>query len=245
MYSTESILNYTIFTESLLIALLNSGTLAVFAVSGTLPDLFRPRVADRYRINPEYKPALKIIKKYAEYLLRYALIQTVLAVLLWPLFRGFFRTEGIPSVQEVLLSLLIYTAADDFIFYWVHRILHIGWFYRKIHSLHHRAKETTALSAVYFHPAELLLITISALAGPLLAGGHIAAFLLWIIIRQTVAAEGHSGFRIPAFYRIIPMYAGAVFHYRHHKENDGNYGLFFRFWDWLFGTLSPVIKPVN
>jgi 4-alpha-methyl-delta7-sterol-4alpha-methyl oxidase len=252
MYSYENIVNYlfeiynnrelTFFT--LIPSVVSSLSFAIIAAPFTLADFFRPAFAEKFRINSKYRIDSKTLRLYLWYFFKIAFMQIILALILWP----FIRKTGIhsgelPSILEISWQIGLFLIIDDFIFYWAHRILHTKWFYKKIHALHHKAKDSVSLTSVYFHPAEYLLVTASTLAGPVLIEAHIYTIYIWIIIRQIIAAEGHSGYQIPYFLTVIPGYDGTVFHDWHHRANNGNFGLFFGFWDKFFGTISPDYNP--
>ena len=43
-----------------------------------------------------------------------------------------------PSLLRFAGGLLVCAFADDFFFYWVHRLLHTPFFYNRIHKIHHQ-----------------------------------------------------------------------------------------------------------
>jgi plant 4alpha-monomethylsterol monooxygenase len=253
MYSIENTLKYAadiysdqaVLVFSLIPAALSVVSFALIALPFTLLDLYRPEVAERFRINKNYIFNSDTLKLYLRYFFYIAFLQFILALIIWP----FIRITGIhsgefPSFLQVAVQIIIFLFVDDFIFYWAHRMMHTKWVYKKVHALHHKAKDTVALTSVYFHPAEFLLVTASTLAGPVLIGAHIYTVYIWIITRQIMAAEGHCGYQIPFFLSIVPGYDGGVFHEWHHRANNGNYGLFFSFWDRLSGTISPDYQSI-
>lgn len=53
---------------------------------------------------------------------------------------GFIHKHSIdqyPSTLEMLLNFVVLTISEDTMFYWSHRLLHYGWFYKHIHKQHH------------------------------------------------------------------------------------------------------------
>jgi 4-alpha-methyl-delta7-sterol-4alpha-methyl oxidase len=163
------------------------------------------------------------------------------AVLLWPLMRlsGVHAGEPPPWI-EVLWQLPIFLLVDDIGTYFVHRAMHTRWLYRRVHIVHHRITEPISLDGGYFHPVENELICIIALAGPIIVGAHIYTIYSWAVLRQWLAADGHSGYVFPwSPGRLLPGYLGPAFHDWHHRRCTGNFANCFGFLDRWFGTLLP------
>lgn len=56
----------------------------------------------------------------------------------------------------VLSSIGFYMYTDTFAYY-LHRLFHYPYLYKKIHKVHHRYHQPTAFGAVAMHPVEFLL----------------------------------------------------------------------------------------
>jgi hypothetical protein len=48
-----------------------------------------------------------------------------------------YKNEDYPSTLEIILNFVVLALSEDTMFYWTHRLLHYGWFYRNIHKKHH------------------------------------------------------------------------------------------------------------
>ena len=59
--------------------------------------------------------------------------------------------------EHVLFCMFI----EDTFHFWLHRLLHIGIFYKKIHKQHHEYSAPFGLAAEYAHPIEILILGIS------------------------------------------------------------------------------------
>lgn len=114
----------------------------------------------------------------------------------------------------------------------------------KIHSVHHKTGASPSFTAIHFHPVEYITMTLCFLAGPAIMPTHIYTLYIWIVIRQYIAIESHSGlfFRFNPI-NLIPFYDGSLFHYLHHKKGNYNFGLFFNYWDKFFGTYKHTQMP--
>lgn len=138
------------------------------------------------------------------------------------------------------LSVLLFLAVHDTWFYWTHRLLHRPAWFRVAHAVHHESRPPTAWAAMSFHPWEALT---GALVIPLLVfliPIHVGALGLVLTIMTVMGISNHMGWEMfPRW--LVEGRAGqwlitATHHQRHHDRYNGNYGLYFRFWDRLCGT---------
>jgi len=182
--------------------------------------------------------------KHAKKSLYYFGLNTVLllgfSVIIWPLISlSQINLSPFPGVGQMILQIILYLILDDTLFYFYHRLLHLPYFYERIHKIHHSYKNSSVLAAVHFHPIEYLILSLSFFSGPILIGVNIWVFYFWILIRQAIGVSGHCGFSFPfEIQNFIPFHSGNQFHYLHHKVPSRNYGLFFDYWDRFFYTLN-------
>jgi len=57
------------------------------------------------------------------------------------------------SVGETAAQLLVYFLVEDYLAYWVHRLLHTAWACDKIHRVHHEYTAPIGFAAPYAHCA--------------------------------------------------------------------------------------------
>jgi len=203
------------------------GTLAflAFALPLSWLAIADPPSLRRYRLQHRPEAARRA---FAASLARLALnlgVMLLLAFILWPLLRlAGVHAGGLPRWHEPMWQLPLFVVLDDAGFYVLHRLMHTRWLYRRIHAVHHRHTAPAALAGGYFHPVEYALINLVALTGPLLVGAHVITIWIWAILRQWLAADGHSGFDLPwSPGRLLPFYPGPAYHDRHHQRFVGNY----------------------
>ena len=99
----------------------------------------------------------------------------------------------LPSAKEVVAQLVVYSLVEDYLSYWIHRLLHTRWGYEKIHRIHHEFTAPTGFAMSYSHWAENLALSIPALAGPAIVPCHITTQWLWFSIRLIEGINIHSG----------------------------------------------------
>jgi ring-1,2-phenylacetyl-CoA epoxidase subunit PaaE len=137
-------------------------------------------------------------------------------------------------------------------FYWLHRFMHRPSVYKYVHALHHKSLDVNPFTSNSFHLIEALALTLWIL--PFLYFIPVSPVALGIV--QALGTfnnlKSHLGYEFfPNFFTIPPfnMLVNATNHSLHHTQYNGNYGLFFRFWDILCGTelndTTPLFKEIH
>jgi len=148
----------------------------------------------------------------------------------------------VPPVHVLLWQIPFFMMMEDSLFYWLHRLLHHRSIYKYIHKQHHEFKVTIGISAEYANPVESILSNfVPFVSGPFLLHTHYVFFLAWLAFRLSESIDAHSGYRFPwsPFQLLDRMQGGPERHDFHHSNNQGSYGSFFTFWDWVMGTDAP------
>lgn len=143
------------------------------------------------------------------------------------------KVGSVAGIAGIALSVLAY----DFLGYWHHRFLHR--FFWPVHATHHAIQELSALNS-YGHFAEkitqflIMVIPLSLVdwgspAVPFAITLVVNLGEYWIHSPTTAQLNGMRGiFVTPRFHRIH--------HSLEPQHFDKNFGVFFSFWDRLFGT---------
>ncbi|KAG2589049.1 hypothetical protein PVAP13_5NG389281 [Panicum virgatum] len=146
----------------------------------------------------------------------------------------------LPSVRETIAQLVVYSLMEDYLSYWIHRLLHTQWGYEKIHRVHHEFTAPTGFAMSYSHWAENLFLSIPALAGPVIVPCHITTQWLWFCIRLIEGINTHSGYHFPfSPSKLIPFYGGAEYHDYHHYaggRSQSNFAPLFTYCDYIYRT---------
>ena len=140
-----------------------------------------------------------------------------------------------------LLSIILMIFIHDTYFYWTHRAMHHPKIYRQIHAIHHKSRNPSPWAAFAFHPIEGVITAGVIVPISLLIPFHSSALMVFLLFMMIYNAYGHLGYELyPKNFNktIIGKWINtSVSHNQHHQKFNGNYGLYFLFWDRWMGTL--------
>ena len=139
-------------------------------------------------------------------------------------------------VATFVIALLVH----DAYFYWTHRLLHHRALFRAMHRVHHVSTNPTPWAAYSFNISEAY---VQAGIGPLLLYTmpmHYSAFLAFMTWQIAFNVIGHCGYEIfPRWFLMtwVGKFLNTPTHHAmHHEKINGNFGLYFNFWDRLLKT---------
>jgi len=140
----------------------------------------------------------------------------------------------------LLLSLPLLVVWQDACFYFTHRLLHTRWMFRHVHVVHHRSREPSPWAAYAMHPLEAVInagMPVIPLAFVPVQEHVLALFMLHQVLRNV---HGHAAVEsLPrgfARHWFWGRFTSTTHHHLHHENAQGNYGLWFTWWDRLLGT---------
>ena len=154
------------------------------------------------------------------------------------------------TVAAVVLSVLL-PSWRDVHFYFCHRMIHLRFVYKYIHSLHHRNTDIEPFSGLCMHPCEhlyyytcyalvLVLSSPSTLATAIIPNfvSSTAPFLLfWTGLHVVISpAASHSGYE--------DHFSADLAHYLHHRYCECNYAAGINF-DSYFGTYEACLRKTT
>jgi sterol desaturase/sphingolipid hydroxylase (fatty acid hydroxylase superfamily) len=213
-------------------------TLFFSTLNVTLSLMHRYQILARYKIQPNKYPTDQLMRRGLVDVLIKHTIAPFLLYFLWPVAQhcGIHASPELPSITEVLGHLLFHILVQDTIFYWSHRLLHVPFFYKRIHKQHHQFYTPVGISSEYAHPVEDFASQGAVIAGPLILGSHMVTVYLWLLLRIWETVDAHSGYSFPFPLSPFSLFGVADQHDYHHSQNKGCYGSFFGLWDWICGT---------
>jgi len=147
---------------------------------------------------------------------------------------------GIPYLVVSIGALLV---AHDTYFYWLHRLMHNRFFFRRFHRTHHKSVTPTVFACYAFDAPEAFLLGCFAPLWLLVVPMQLAGLLIPAVLILARNAIGHSGVELFAREADGGFWYGWLTtnteHDLHHSTGRHNFGLLFNGWDRLMGTRYP------
>jgi len=141
------------------------------------------------------------------------------------------------------LSIPLALVIHDTYFYWTHRIMHHPRLFKTMHLVHHRSTNPSPWASFAFHPLEAVVESGILIVLVFLIPMHPLAILAVLLVMTGENVFGHLGYEFfPAWLTRSPVgkwLNSSTNHNMHHKYFEGNYGLYFRWWDIWMGTTHP------
>jgi sterol desaturase/sphingolipid hydroxylase (fatty acid hydroxylase superfamily) len=147
-------------------------------------------------------------------------------------------------VSTILLEIFIILMVYDFFYYLTHRyLLHGNGKLRRVHGIHHQARDPSYIDAHYVHPLEIsigLWLFFSTVMGYALIAGpaHIASMVACFVAFMELNQLNHTYFKLPHFPFKTLNWIVARHHVHHENMRRGNYGTITMFYDYVFRTLD-------
>jgi len=166
--------------------------------------------------------------------------------IIWPQWARHYRPiETWSSNTELIIYAIILFLISDTMWYWSHRLMHVPWFWKHWHKMHHVAPQC-AISATYVHPGEYAMWCI-AMQLPWAIAGYPLTIYLWPLGWGMMTGSGaHSGYG--------DTFANGTKHNAHHFYHNVNFGLLM-ICDMIWGTHwapgdppprnNPLMKEVD
>lgn len=144
------------------------------------------------------------------------------------------------GVIYLVLSAVAMLLLQDTYFYWAHRLMHWKPLYKLTHKVHHDSIDTSPFTAYSFHPLEAIVEAVPDVVYAFLFPVHFWALLAYQLTSFVLNVIAHLGYEmIPQSWTthwLLQWKTPSTHHNMHHSHVNGNYGLYFRFWDVLMGT---------
>jgi ring-1,2-phenylacetyl-CoA epoxidase subunit PaaE len=146
----------------------------------------------------------------------------------------FYVETGKYGLWYEIVTVIIMLLLSDTWFYWCHRSMHHPSVYKYVHALHHKSLDVNPYTSTSFHVIEAVLLTVWVLPLVLLMPVSMTALAVMQVLGTFNNLKSHLGYELfPNFFNASPfnLLVTATNHSLHHTQYNGNYGLFFRFWD--------------
>jgi Delta7-sterol 5-desaturase len=138
-----------------------------------------------------------------------------------------------PTFLNTVFGLFILMVWNEIHFYFMHRLLHIPFLYRKIHKIHHQSKIPSVFSVYSFHWIEALLLSSVPLFVVPLYDFSILSVVLFPLSSILFNFAGHCNYRFGnGTGKRFTLFG--TNHAKHHFFNKGEYGFITPILDILF-----------
>jgi ring-1,2-phenylacetyl-CoA epoxidase subunit PaaE len=139
-----------------------------------------------------------------------------------------------------VITVMVLLLVSDAWFYWSHRIMHHQSLYKYVHALHHKSLDVNPFTSQSFHIIEAVWLTLWLLPLAMVMPISMSALGAMQVLGMFNNLKSHLGYEFyPGFFGKVPPFnllVTATNHSLHHTQYNGNYSLFFRFWDIVCGT---------
>lgn len=141
----------------------------------------------------------------------------------------------------VFVQLSIFFVLQDFLQWWVHRLLHANQWLWRFHQIHHSVEQMGVASHFRYHWMENVLYKPTTLATLSIFAGVEPTFAVIVhALTLVIGHLNHSNIRIgwgPLRYVLNSPTMHLLHHSRSHLRQGGvNFGLSLSCWDYIFGT---------
>lgn len=144
------------------------------------------------------------------------------------------------SVAYFVASIFILLLAHDTYFYWMHRIVHHPKLFPIFHKVHHMSANPTPWTSFSFDATEAVLEMAIVPVVLMIVPIHFGAVLIFLLLSMGFNVLGHLGYEIMprnwVRHPILKWLNTSTHHNMHHIRGNGNFGLYFNFWDTWMGT---------
>ena len=157
-------------------------------------------------------------------------------VIMWLMANEYVPTINLTTNPILFVAgLVLLPIWSAFHFYWMHRLLHLPFIYKHVHSLHHRNVNIGPWSGLSMHPVEHLLY-LSSLLIHFVFPSHPILVYFHVIYLGPGAAMTHTGYEDLLVRDKRRLALGTFYHQLHHRYYECNYGNQEMPWDRWFGT---------
>ena len=141
------------------------------------------------------------------------------------------------SIARIVVDALVIVVLYDFIYYAAHRAMHTPLLLKRVHGIHHRARNPSTLESFYQHPLELMiglgiLFLTTAIVGPV----HEATFAIVFFVYSTVNIFVHSGLIFGSALSAPVDFLTRKHFVHHHDDSMANFSTMTGLPDRIFGT---------
>lgn len=152
------------------------------------------------------------------------------------------QVEVLPdSLWNTISGLIVLTLWNEVHFFTVHRIMHLPFFMKRVHFVHHQSTIPSVYSVYSFHWLEAALLSTVPFTLILFYPLSPIAIFLYPLVSILLNYAGHCNYRF-GYGKGEGMNLFATHHNEHHNKRRANYGFAINLLDKLAGYLNKCRK---
>ncbi|MDZ4727704.1 MAG: sterol desaturase family protein [Leptospira sp.] len=155
----------------------------------------------------------------------------------------FGEINGLGAWAYLIFSFVLITIWHETWFYWMHRFAHLKKVYPHVHSEHHQSVNPSPLAAYRFQITEAFLESVYIVIFVMVVPIHFPVLIFHTFYAMVLNIWWHLGYEFfPkgfASHKLTKWINTSTHHNMHHQKFQGNYSLYFNFWDRIMGTNFP------
>lgn len=235
----DELLNYSIWDYSINVILTALFAIPLFVVFYVVyKDKFKNR-----RIQFNRRTPLRVKREIRNSVISLFVFTCVDTVIYLAQLKGY--TKIYTDVNQygwlyLAFSVVFIILFHDTYLYFIHRAMHLPFLYNRVHKVHHESIDPSPFAAFSFHPFEAVMEASVYVCLAFLLPVHLIALTVWQVVQISMAVIAHMGYEIyPKNFNkhwLFKYKTPATHHNMHHAKFNGNYGLYFTWWDKFFGT---------
>ncbi len=157
-------------------------------------------------------------------------LATVIIILIFRKEYNYFLAD---NLINILITLIILNVYNEIHFYLIHRLMHIPFFWKNVHHIHHRSSVPTVFSVFNFHLIEALLLSLVPVVIFSFCPLSLLGIFLYPISSLLLNMSGHCNYRFGSGDKHSNLQIGTK-HALHHDKNNNRYGFATSLLDKLF-----------
>lgn len=155
--------------------------------------------------------------------------------------KTYFYIDEVGGWGYYALYFVLYLSFVEVGIYWMHRTLHTNKFlYKYVHALHHKYNKQVTMTpwaSIAFNPLDGILQASPYVVGLFIVPMHYLTHMFLLFFSGIWATNIHD-----AVWGDSEPIMGAKYHLMHHTHYHYNFGQFFIFCDYIFGSLKAPEK---
>jgi sterol desaturase/sphingolipid hydroxylase (fatty acid hydroxylase superfamily) len=197
-----------------------------------------------WRIQPKKRSTPQII--------RYEIKYSIISIFIFTIVNASIYVASLKGYTQIyyhireygwpyfFLSFVLMMIIHDAWFYFTHVFMHHPKVFKHVHLVHHQSKDPSPYSSFSFHPIEAFIQAGILIVISFIMPVNVIALTIWQLVQLVLNVMGHCGYEVyPRFITNNKFFAwktAATHHNMHHSKFNGNYALYFTWWDKLFKT---------